>query len=197
MATIAVDMFDGLPTAFSARLAHERGVSDRRLRGYVEAGLLERLGHGVYRKTQAPPADLDRIEIAIRAPDATLCLTSALAHHDLTDAIPSTVDLALPRSTRPPRVSASVRWHRFQEATFFVGRESMKVDEGVTMGLYGAERCIIDAFRLGHREGQSLAAEAVRRWLRRRGAAPARLLEMARHFPNAEPAILHALRLLS
>jgi len=185
------------PNAFTYSLAHERGLSDRRLKGYVEDGVLDRLGHGVYRKADAPPADLDRIELALRAPEATLCLTSALSVHDLTDAIPSAIDIALPRSKRPPRVSAPVRWHRFHEDTFLVGRETIDVDEGVALGLYGAERCILDAFRLGHREGQELAAQALRRWLERRGAAPARLLAMARHFPRVEPSLLQALRILS
>ena len=190
-------MLATLPNAFTYGLAHQRGLSDRRLKGYVEDGLLERLGHGVYRKADAPPADLDRIEIALRAPEATLCLTSALSVHDLTDAIPSAIDIALPRSKRPPRVSAPVRWHRFHEDTFLVGRETIDVDEGVALGLYSAERCILDAFRLGHREGHELAAEALRRWLKRRGAAPAKLLAMARHFPKVEPSLLQALRILS
>lgn len=194
---MTVMMLDALPNAFSYSVAHERGLSDRRLKAYVEDGVLERLGHGVYRKADAPPADLDRIEIALRAPEAALCLTSALSVHDLTDTIPSAIDIALPRSRRPPRVSAPVRWHRFHEDTFLVGRETIEVDEGIALGLYNAERCIIDAFRLGHREGQELAAEALRRWLQRRGAAPAELLAMARHFPKVEPSLLQALRLLS
>jgi predicted transcriptional regulator of viral defense system len=197
VATITTEMLAALPNAFTYNLARERGLSDRRLKGYVEDGVLERLGHGVYRKAEAPPADLDRIEIALRAPEATLCLTAALSVHDLTDAIPSAIDIALPRSKRPPRVSAPVRWHRFHEDTFLVGRETIEVDEGVALGLYGAERCILDAFRLGHREGQELAAQALRRWLERRGAAPARLLAMARHFPKVEPSLLQALRILS
>lgn len=65
------------------------------------------------------------------------------------------------------------------------------------LGLYSAERCILDAFRLGHREGHAVAAEALRRWLQRRGAAPAELLAMARHFPKVEPSLLHALRILA
>jgi hypothetical protein len=76
VATFTIAMLEVLPNAFSYGLAHERGLSDRRLKGYVENGVLERLGHGVYRKADAPPADLDRIEIALRAPEATLYLTS-------------------------------------------------------------------------------------------------------------------------
>ncbi|HCF57957.1 MAG TPA: hypothetical protein DFS52_08195 [Myxococcales bacterium] len=57
VATIPVMMLDALPNAFSYSLAHERGVSDRRLRGLVAEGVLERLGHGLYRKADAPPAE--------------------------------------------------------------------------------------------------------------------------------------------
>ncbi len=197
VATLSFAMLDTLPNAFSYSLAHERGLSDRRLRGLVADGALERLGHGLYRKADAPPADLDRIEIALRAPKATLCLTSALSLHDLTDVIPSELDVALPRSRRPPKVSAPVRWHRFHEDTFLVGRNTVEVDEGLSLGIYSAERSVIDAFRLRHREGEELAVEALRRWLKRPRATPADLLAMARSFPKVEPSLLQALRILS
>jgi predicted transcriptional regulator of viral defense system len=190
-------MLDALPTAFSYSLAHEHGFSDRRLRGLVADGVLERLGHGLYRKADAPPADLDRIEIALRAPEATLCLASALSLHDLTDAIPSEIEVALPRSRRPPRVNAPVRWHRFHENTFLIGRGTIEVDAGLALGVYGATRSVIDAFRLRHQEGEDLAVEALRRWLKRPGATPADLLAMARSFPKVEPSLLQALRILS
>ena len=189
--------FNALPSAFSHALAQERGLSDRRLRGLVAGGALDRLAHGLYRKADAPPADLDRIEIALRASDATLCLSTALSHHDLTDVIPSEIDVALPRSRRPPRVRAPVRWHRFREDTFDVGRETIAVDEGLSIGIYSAERSLIDAFRLRHQEGDEMAIEALKRWLKRPESMPANLLAMAKHFPKAKPSLLHTLRILS
>jgi hypothetical protein len=197
VATISDMLHDTLPNAFSYGLAHERGLSDRRLGRLVADGVLERLGYGLYRRADAPPADLDRIEIALRAPEATLCLTTALSHHDLTDAIPSEIDVALPRSRRPPRCSAPVRWHRFHEDSFLVGRETIEVDQGLALGLYSAERSVIDAFRLRHQEGEEIAVEALRRWLKRPGAIPATLLAMARSFPKVESSLLDALRILS
>lgn len=196
VATLFDVTLDALPNAFPRSLAHARGVSDRSLRRLVAEGTLERLGHGLYRKTDAPPADLDRVEIALRSPDATLCLTTALSHHDLTDVIPAEIDVALPRSRRRPRVHAPVRWHRFHEDTFHLGRETLQVDEGLTLGIYGADRCIVDAFRLRHQEGEELAIEALRRWLARPWSTPAGLLTMAKHFPKAEPSLLSALRVL-
>ena len=121
-------MLAALPNAFTYSLAHERGLSDRRLKGYVEDGVLERLGHGGYRKADAPPADLDRIEIALRAPEASLCFTSPLSVDDLTDVIPPASHIALPRSNRTTQVSAPVCWLGFHEATLLDGRETSRVE---------------------------------------------------------------------
>jgi len=190
-------MLATLPNAFTHLAARDSGLSERALRGLLSDGALERIGHGLYRKSDAPPADLDRVELALRAPEATLCLTTALSHYDLTDHIPAALDVALPRTRRQPRVAAPVRWHRFDEATFPLGRQTVEVDDGLVLGLYSAERSVVDAFRLRHREGEDLAIEALRRWIKRRGSTPARLLTMARHFPKAEPALIHALRILT
>jgi predicted transcriptional regulator of viral defense system len=190
-------MLDALPTAFTHLQAREHGLSERRLRALVEDRALERIGRGLFRKADAPPADLDRIELALRAPQATVCLATALAQHDLTDEVPTALDVALPRTHRLPRVDAPVRWHRFSDAKFNLGRLLVDVDMGLMLGIYSAERSIVDAFRLRHQEGEELAVEALRRWLKRPGSMPANLLEMARYFPKAEPGLLQALRILS
>lgn len=190
------DRAAGLPRSLTHANARAAGLSDRTLRAQLDEGILVRLGRGIYRRADAPPVDEDLLEIALRAPTATLCLVTALARHDLTDQIPDRIDIALPRSQRPPRVAALVRWHRFDEATYDIGRMAVTVDEDVYIGLYSPERCIIDAFRMRHQTGEELAIEALRRWLRRAGAAPATLLAMARAFPKAEPSLIAALRVL-
>ena len=185
-----------LPNAFTYATARELGLSEHRLRTLVEDGTLDHFGLGLYRRANAQPADLDLIEIALRAPDSAVCLVSALSHHDLTDTIPSVIDVALPRFRRPPRVGAPVRWHRFHADTFDLGREHLPVDDGIQLGIYGPERCIVDAFRLRHLVGEQVAVEALRRWLGRSGSIPSSLLEFARPFPKAEPALRDTLRVL-
>ena len=139
-------------------------------------------------------SDDELLEIALRATESTLCLTSALARHGLSDVIPDRIDVALPRGHRHPQTQAPVTWHSFAVETFHVGREELPLEGGVAMGLYNAERCIIDAFRLRHSEGPEVAYEALRRWLRSPGTQPSRLLAMARSFPKAEPAMRLAWR---
>jgi len=64
------------------------------------------------------------------------------------------------------------------------------------IGIYSAERSIIDVIRLRHREGSDVAWEALRRWLSQPGRSPAQLIELARQFPRAEPALRRALEVL-
>ncbi len=194
---VAESTLAALPTMFSYTQARTAGLSDRRLYELRDAGVIEQLGRGLFRRPDsATDADPDLVEIAHRAPRATLCLTTAMARHNLSDAIPAGIDVALPRGQRHPRVKAPVTWHTFAADTFDLGRDELHLSTATTMGIYSPERCIIDAFRLRHLEGPEVAVEALRRWLRRRGSQPATLLKMARAFPKAEPALRAALEIL-
>jgi hypothetical protein len=186
-----------LPVAFTASDAMLRGVPRQRLRGLLASGAIVRVDRGVYRRTDAELGDEDLQTIALRAPDATVCLLTALSHHDLTDQIPPQIDVALPRTRRQPVVDLPVAWHRFDVATFHIGRETLHLGGSLSIGLYGPERCVIDAFRLRHRLGEEIAIEALRRWLRRRGATAGVLLALAKAFPKAEGPLLNTLRVLS
>lgn len=185
----------GLPETFSYRQARDRGVSKRRLYRWRDEGVVEAIGRGLFRGADAPLVDLDLVELAHRASEATLCLTSALVRHDLSDAIPATHDVALPRGMWVPRVSAPVTWHRFDPATFHVGRQTLSLGPGIEIGLYSATRSIVDAFRLASSTGSDVANEALRRWLRA-GGTPSELLAVAAHFPRAVPSLRAALEVL-
>jgi predicted transcriptional regulator of viral defense system len=187
----------GLPQTFTYTDAREHGLSDRRLYQLRDDGRVELIARGLYRRVDATDqADLDLLEIAQRAPRATLCLTSALARHGLTDEIPQTIDVAVPRNQHRPATVAPVTWHVFDRVTFDVGRADLALDGTRSIGLYGSERSIIDAVRLRHREGQELGYAALRRWLGRHGSSPSELLTMAHHFPQAEKALREALEIL-
>jgi predicted transcriptional regulator of viral defense system len=188
-------MHSRLPTIFTAADATQYGVSRRELQRMLATGEVERVGRGLYRRTDGAPLDYDLVEIAVRADKATLCLVSALARHELTDIIPATHDVALPRGAWPPRTSAPVRWHTFDRATFELGRSNISVDDTHALGLYNAPRTIVDAFRLRREIGPEIANEALRRWLRH-GGEPSDLLRITKSFPAAKPAILHALQVL-
>ncbi len=179
------DRLEQLGPVFRWRDAQSVGLSDPTLHRLLADGRLERISHGLYLQAEALVADLDLVVVAAANDRATICLTSALARHGLTDQIPPRIDVALPRGTRPPKVSAPVRWHRFAPATFDLGRDVISLDGGYTLGLYAPERSIVDAYRLRHLEGDELGREALKTWLRQRGSQPSRLLEVAAPFPKA------------
>lgn len=186
---------DRLPKVFTHADRIALGVSNRRLYAWRDEGLIEPLGRGLF-MLAGTEGDPDLIEIAVRAPEATLCLASALARHGLTDQIPESIHVAIERRRRPPRTAAPVTWHRFDEGTFGIDREEFEAADGFTLGVYGPTRSVIDTFRIRHIEGQDVAIEALRRWLKRRGNQPSALLAMVRDFPSAEKSIRSALEIL-
>lgn len=180
--------------------ATEQPRSRAGLHRAAASGRLERIARGLYLPAGTPAAaDWEWLEAAARRPDATVCLTSALAFHELTDAVPDALDVALPRGARRPATEAAIRWHLFDAATFDLGRQTIDVpgtDGAVTIGLYSPERCIADAFRLRGSLGYEAGRDALREWLRR-GGKPADLMPFANRLPRARQPLLEALQVLT
>lgn len=179
------------------RHASRAGLSRSGLYRAAHAGKYDRIGRGIYRAADAPAADWDWIEAATRRSDATICLTSALAYHDLTDAIPAALDIAIPRGSRIPATRAAIDWHLFAASTFSMGRSTIPIPgTDLHIGIYSPERSIADAFRLRGDLGYELGRDALREWLRR-GGKPADLAAIAARIPRAQGPTLHALDMLT
>ena len=177
--------------------AGRHGLSRSALYRAAREGRLERIARGIYLPADGAAADWDWVEAASRRPAATICLTSALAHHDLTDTIPAALDIAIPRGTRISAGNPSITWHSFDRETFEIGREKIAVPgTELTIGLYSPERSIADAFRLRGEIGYELARDALKEWLRR-GGKPAHLVKFATALPRAKAPIFTALDALA
>ena len=177
--------------------ANVHGLRKDQIYQLISEGELERVGRGIF----MIPGSVDPALIALAAataarPEATLCLTSALVHHNLIDAIPQGSDIALPRGTRSPAGILHTIWHYCDKKTFTIGRTKLANSSGLQLSIYSPERCVIDMFRLAHLEGQDTAIATVKRWLSKPGNSPGELLEMARAFPKAEPSLRYALEVL-
>lgn len=176
--------------------ASARGISRSTLYRAAKAGRYDRIARGLYLPTPSPAANWDWLEAAARRPDATICLTSALAHYDLTDTIPNTLDVAIPRGARRPATRSAITWHLFATTTFTVGRHELTIPgTEQAIGIYSPERSIVDAFRLRGELGYELGRDALREWLRR-GGHPARLTAIADQLPRAKKPLLDALQVL-
>jgi predicted transcriptional regulator of viral defense system len=183
--------------ALTPSTAGQAGLSRSALYRGARAGHLDRIARGIYLPIEHSASDWDQIEAATRRPDAAICLTSALAHYNLTDTIPTALDVAIPRGSRTPKSAGAIAWHHFDRTTFDIGREQIAIPgSDQTIWIYSAERSIADAFRLRGEVGYELAREALREWLRR-GGKPAPLIEIATRLPRARTPVLRALEMLA
>ena len=171
-----------LPATFTTGQALQLGVHPRQLYTWRDTGEVIELTRGVFRRADAPAASYpDLLAVARRAPAAVACLLTAASLHDLTDDIPPTVQIAVPRSGTRPRISyPPVEVFRFHAETFDLGLGSVEAAPGEPVRVYGPERTVVDLMRLRRRIGEPTALIALRRYLSRRAARPGELLELAR-----------------
>lgn len=157
------------------------GVSWRDLYTLRDRGEILELSRGLYQVAEmAGISNPDFVAVCGRAPHGMICLDSALAHWDLSDAIPARVHLAVPEGTHRPTIDyPPTRVHVFRAATFELGRIEMTAEYGERFWISDRERSVVDAFRLRHLLGDDLAYAALRRYLNA-WPQPARIAELAR-----------------
>src|SRR6266508_4853416 len=86
-----------------ARDVEQAGLTRGRLRGMIRRGEIQRVGRGVYRPLAAA-TELDTVAaVCARAPDAIVCLLTALAIHRIGTQLPSNVWIAVNRKSRKPK----------------------------------------------------------------------------------------------
>jgi hypothetical protein len=187
-----------LPPTFTTAAARDSGLHPRDLYAARDAGLILELSHGVFRRADAAPASFpDLLAVAYRNSTAITCLVSAAAVHDLTDEIPAAVQIAVPRTSRPPKISfPPTAVFRFEPSSFELGLTSLEAAPGEYVRIYDPTRTVVDLMRLRHRVGEPTALAALHRYLRRRDSRPAELLELAATLRVHGP-VLHALDVAS
>ena len=99
---------------------------------------------------------------AARIPHGVICLISALAFHGFATQIPHQVDIAVPRSTKPPRLQfPPIRVFRFSKPMQDAGVEERRVGQ-IEVPVYGAAKTVTDSFRFRYRLGIDAAVEMLR-----------------------------------
>lgn len=157
------------------------GVHTDALYTLRDEGRIVELGRGLYRLAEAGEAEHpDLALVAARAPDAAVCLISALAYHGITTQIPSSVHLAVPRgSYHGIKLSIPVTVYRFDPKTFSNGLESHRVG-GMRVKVYSVARCVVDCFKFRNKIGLDVALEALRLARQRKRVQNRELLRFAR-----------------
>jgi len=152
---------------FRASDATAAGIPRTYLRRWTDQGVLERVGHGLYRLAAGEPSELASIaEVARRAPRATVCLLSALVLHELTSESPSAVWLMIEGHGRAPRIDfVHTEIVRASGEAFHHGVEQRAI-EGVPVRLTSPAKTVADCFRYRRHVGLEVALEALRDYMK-------------------------------
>ena len=144
-------------------------------------GAIVRLARGLYQLPDAPvDAQHTLAEAAKLVPKGVICLTSALAYHELTDQIPAKVWIAIgPKDWRPKFQYPPARFAHFSSNQLRTGVERHVID-GVEVPVFGTAKTIADLFRYRRTVGINIALEGLREALRKRKATPAQIARYAR-----------------
>lgn len=156
-----------------------RTASDRmRMTRLCRKGVLKRLDRGLYEQVGAlPTANEWYVGVALRRPQAVICLMSALVLHNMTVQIPREVWVGLEAGQRIPRWTwprmecvplAPKRWPR--------GITTMMLDE-VPVRITDPTRTVADCWRFEHLIGLPVCLEATKELLHQRLGSPALLWE--------------------
>ena len=139
------------------------GVHTDALYALRDSGRVAELGRGLYRLAEIGEVEHpDLVEVAARAPNAAVCLISALSYHGITTQIPSSVHLAVPRgSYHRIKLSIPVTVYRFDPKTFKDGLETHRIG-GMPLKVYGVARTVVDCFKFRNKIGLDVALEALR-----------------------------------
>jgi predicted transcriptional regulator of viral defense system len=158
-----------------------RGVHTDALYALRDTGRIVELGRGLYRLAELDEAEHpDLAVVAARAPNAAVCLTSALSYHGITTQIPSSVHLAVPRgSYHRITLSFPVTVYRFDPKTFSEGLETRRVG-GMPLRIYSPARTVVDCFKFRNKLGLDVALEALRLARQRKRVQNRDLLRYAR-----------------
>jgi predicted transcriptional regulator of viral defense system len=156
------------------------GIHSRTLCQLREEGILEQVSRGIHRLAdQAPISNPDLVTVAMRIPQAVVCLISALAFHELTTQIPHAVYIALKKGAEPPRLEyPPISVHRFSEASLNAGIEDHLLD-GITVRIYSPEKTLADTFKFRHKIGMDVVLEALKLYKTRKTFNLGELLKYA------------------
>src|SRR4030042_4111505 len=161
--------------------ALKANIHRRMLYTMLEAGVIEKLGRGLYRLADLPPlGNPDLVSVSLKIPNGVICLISALAYHEIPTQVPHEVYVALERGTETPRLNhPPTRIFWFSGQAFAAGIETHSID-GVSVRIYSPGKTIADCFKYRNKIGLDIAIEALKLYRERKRFKADDLMKFAR-----------------
>ena len=150
--------------------AAAHGINRGWLPRLAASGRLERIARGRYRLATSDVSEHHTLAVTAGiAPNAVICLLSALQYHEIGVQSPSEVWIALKRGSWRPRPDyPPLRVVHLSEPSFSAGVEH-HVIEGIQVPIYSLAKTIADCFKFRNQIGLDVALEALAdAWRQRR-----------------------------
>jgi predicted transcriptional regulator of viral defense system len=159
----------------------------------LEEGKIVKVKPGLYRLANVANIKLPKIQIVAygfsisigmmdvcRAiPEGVICLASALELYGLTTFNPSEIYVAIPNSSKKPKIDyPPVKIFYFRDRFYKPGIEEIKTKD-VTVKIYNKEKTVCDMFRYRKKIGEDIALEGLKNYLNRKDANIKKLSEYA------------------
>ena len=175
----------GLGVFFRPSQLDELGITYDQLRRLVKTGAVERVDRGLYRLAGVDPTEYATVAaVCARAPNAVVCLLTALSIHEIGTQLSPQVWIAIHHKARPPRLPQfRTRLIRFSGAAWTYGVRDTAF-EGVPARITSPARTIVDCFRFEHLIGREAALEALHDGLQERKVTADALLRILEELPS-------------
>jgi predicted transcriptional regulator of viral defense system len=157
------------------------GIPRKYLNLLHHAGLLNRIGRGMYMSPQANVSPhVGLMQAAKWVPHGVICLLSALQFHDIGTQSPFEVWMAIGRRSWRPRLKyPPLRIVRFSDAALTEGVEEHLIDN-VPVKVYSPAKTVADCFKYRNKVGLDVAIEALRDCLQDKKCTHEQLWQYAR-----------------
>jgi len=157
------------------------GISRNYLYEMHRAGLLKKISTGLYTLLGTSATENSTIaEVAKRIPHAVTCLISALIYHELTTQLSQDTWLAVPKSSRKPKIKyPPLNLTYVSDPAYSFGIQEHIIN-GVSVKIYSPAKTVADCFKFRNKVGLDVAIEALRNARRTRKATMDELMEAAK-----------------
>lgn len=161
--------------------ALEMGIHPRTLYAMRDEEVIEQMNRGLFRLVDASPLENpDLVTIALKIPNAVICLVSALAFHNMTTQVPHDVYIAILKGSMEPRLQyPPVQVFEFGGEAFTSGIETHKLDN-VPVRIYCPEKTLADCFKYRNKLGLDMAIEALKLYVGNRKVKVNEIMRFAR-----------------
>ena len=161
--------------------ALEMGIHPRTLYAMRDEEVIEQMSRGLFRLVDASPLENpDLVTIALKIPNAVICLVSALAFHNMTTQVPHDVYIAILKGSMEPRLQyPPVQVFEFGGEAFTSGIETHNLDN-VPVRIYCPEKTLADCFKYRNKLGLDVAIEALKLYVGNRKVKVNEIMRFAR-----------------